>query len=53
MDEFFTTGLFLEVGLLVRDVLAGAAEVARWLARHRVLHERAPGSSSTRTPAPH
>jgi diguanylate cyclase (GGDEF)-like protein len=45
VDEFFTTGLFLEVGLLARarDNLEGAAEVARLPALHRVMHERAAG----------
>ena len=45
VDEFFTTGLFLEVGLLARarDDLAGAAEVALLPALHRVMHERAAG----------
>src|SRR6185369_5405801 len=45
VDEFFTTGLFLEVGLLsrAREDLAGAAEVARLPALHRVMHERAAG----------
>jgi diguanylate cyclase (GGDEF)-like protein len=45
VDEYFTTGLFLEVGLLsrARDDLPGAAEVARLPALHRVMHERAAG----------
>jgi two-component system cell cycle response regulator len=45
VDESFTTGLFLEVGLLsrARDDLEGAAEVARLPALHRVMHERAAG----------
>ncbi|MEP7049397.1 MAG: diguanylate cyclase [Pseudomonadota bacterium] len=45
VDEYFTTGLFLEVGLLARarDDLPGAAEVARLPALHRVVHERAAG----------
>jgi diguanylate cyclase (GGDEF)-like protein len=45
VDEFFTTGLFLEVGLLsrARQDLEGAAEVARLPALHRVMHERAAG----------
>src|SRR6478736_1383381 len=45
VDEFFTTGLFLEVGLLsrAREDLEGAAEVARLPALHRVTHERAAG----------
>ena len=45
VDEFFTTGLFLEVGLLsrARDDLDGAAEVARLPALHRTMHERAAG----------
>ena len=45
VNEFFTTGLFLEVGLLsrARDDLQGAAEVARLPALHRVMHERAAG----------
>jgi diguanylate cyclase (GGDEF)-like protein len=45
VDEFFTTGLFLEVGLLsrARDDLKGAAEVARLPALHRIMHERAAG----------
>jgi two-component system cell cycle response regulator len=45
VDEYFTTGLFLEVGLLsrAREDLLGAAEVARLPALHRVMHERAAG----------
>ncbi len=45
VDEYFTTGLFLEVGLLARarEDLSGAAEVARLPAVHRVMHERAAG----------
>lgn len=45
VDEYFTIGLFLEVGLLsrAREDLAGAAEVARLPALHRVMHERAAG----------
>jgi len=45
VDEFFTTGLFLEVGLLsrAREDLEGAGEVARLPALHRVTHERAAG----------
>ncbi len=45
VDEYFTIGLFLEVGLLsrARDDLNGAAEVARLPALHRVTHERAAG----------
>jgi diguanylate cyclase (GGDEF)-like protein len=45
VDEFFTTGLFLEVGLLsrARENLEGAAEVARLPALHRIMHERAAG----------
>jgi two-component system, cell cycle response regulator len=45
VDEFFTTGLFLEVGVLARarENLEAAAEVARLPARHRVMHERAAG----------
>ena len=45
VDEYFTTGLFLEVGLLsrAREDLPGAAEVARLPALHRVMHERAAG----------
>jgi diguanylate cyclase (GGDEF)-like protein len=45
VDEFFTTGLLLEVGLLARarENLEGAAEVARLPALHRVMHERAAG----------
>src|SRR4051812_17554245 len=42
VDEFFTAGLFLEVGLLARarDDLTGAARVARLPAMDRVLFER-------------
>jgi diguanylate cyclase (GGDEF)-like protein len=45
VDEFFTMGLFLEVGLLARarDDLERAAEIARLPALHRVMHERAAG----------
>src|SRR6187402_2739431 len=45
VDEYFTIGLFLEVGLLsrAREDLSGAAEVARLPALHRVMHERAAG----------
>jgi len=45
VDEFFTTGLFLEVGLLsrAREDLSGAAEVARVPSAHRIKHERAAG----------
>ncbi len=43
VDEFFTAGLFLEVGLLARarDDLASAARVARLPAMDRVVFERA------------
>lgn len=43
VDEFFTAGLFLEVGLLARarDNLQAAAKVARLPASDRVLFERA------------
>ena len=44
-DEFFTIGLFLEIGLLqsARDDLAGTADVARLPALHRPTYERACG----------
>jgi diguanylate cyclase (GGDEF)-like protein len=44
-DEFFTVGLFLEVGLLqgARDDIAAAADVARLPALHRPTYERACG----------
>ena len=43
VDEFFTAGLFLEVGLLARarDDLAAAGRVARLPAMDRVVFERA------------
>ncbi len=43
VDEFFTAGLFLEVGLLARarDNLEAAAKVARLPAADRVVFERA------------
>jgi diguanylate cyclase (GGDEF)-like protein len=43
LDIFFTTGLFLEAGLLARaaDDLQGAADVARIPSAARVIHERA------------
>jgi len=43
VDEFFTAGLFLEVGLLARarDDLSAAARVARLPAMDRVVFERA------------
>jgi diguanylate cyclase (GGDEF)-like protein len=43
VDEYFTAGLFLEVGLLARarDDLAAAARVARLPAMDRVVFERA------------
>jgi diguanylate cyclase (GGDEF)-like protein len=43
VDEYFTAGLFLEVGLLARarDDLAAAAKVARLPASNRVVFERA------------
>jgi diguanylate cyclase (GGDEF)-like protein len=43
VDEFFTAGLFLEVGLLARarEDLAAAARVARLPAMDRVVFERA------------
>lgn len=46
VDEYFTIGLFLEVGLLsrAREDLTGAAEVARLPALHRIMHERAAGA---------
>ncbi len=45
VDEFFTAGLFLEVGLLARarDDLAAAGRVARLPAVDRVVFERAEG----------
>jgi diguanylate cyclase (GGDEF)-like protein len=47
VDEFFTAGLFLEVGLLVRarDDLAAAARVARLPAADRAVFERAESGS--------
>jgi two-component system cell cycle response regulator len=44
-DEFFTTGLFLEIGLLqaARGDLARTADVARVPAAHRPTYERACG----------
>lgn len=47
VDEFFTAGLFLEVGLLAlaRDDLASAARVARLPAADRVVFERAQAGS--------
>ncbi|HEX4337000.1 MAG TPA: diguanylate cyclase [Polyangiaceae bacterium] len=44
-DEFFTIGLFLEIGLLqsARGDLAGTADVARLPALHRPTYERACG----------
>jgi diguanylate cyclase (GGDEF)-like protein len=47
VDEFFTVGLFLEVGLLVRarDDVAAAARVARLPALDRVVFERAEAGS--------
>jgi diguanylate cyclase (GGDEF)-like protein len=47
VDEFFTAGLFLEVGLLARarDDLAAAAKVARLPAADRVVFERAEAGS--------
>lgn len=44
-DEFFTVGLFLEIGLLqsARDDIAAAADVARLPAQHRTTYERACG----------
>jgi len=44
-DEFFTVGLFLEIGLLqsARDDIAAAADVARLPAQHRPTYERACG----------
>jgi two-component system, cell cycle response regulator len=46
VDEFFTAGLFLEVGLLARarDDLAAAGRVARLPAADRLVFERAEGS---------
>jgi diguanylate cyclase (GGDEF)-like protein len=45
LDEFFTTGLFLEIGLLqsARGDLAGTADIARMPAAHRPTYERACG----------
>ncbi|HEX7669569.1 MAG TPA: diguanylate cyclase, partial [Polyangiaceae bacterium] len=45
VDEYFTAGLFLEIGLLqsARGDLAGSAEIARMPAAHRVTYERACG----------
>jgi len=47
VDEFFTAGLFLEVGLLARarDDLKAAARVARLPAMDRVVFERAEGEA--------
>lgn len=47
VDEFFTAGLFLEVGLLARarDDLAAAGRVARLPAMDRVVFERAEAGS--------
>lgn len=47
VDEFFTAGLFLEIGLLMkaRDDLPSAARVARLPAADRVLAERAESGS--------
>jgi diguanylate cyclase len=47
VDEFFTAGLFLEVGLLARarDDLTAAARVARLPAIDRVVFERAEAGS--------
>jgi diguanylate cyclase len=47
VDEFFTAGLFLEVGLLARarDNLSAAAKVARLPAVDRVVFERAESGS--------
>lgn len=47
VDEFFTAGLFLEVGLLARarDDLGAAARVARLPAGDRVVFERAEAGS--------
>ncbi len=44
-DSYFTAGLFLETGLLVkaRDDLARAFEIARSPAAHRIVRERAAG----------
>jgi diguanylate cyclase (GGDEF)-like protein len=44
-DEFFTVGLFLEIGLLqsARGDLKGTADVARLPAQHRPTYERACG----------
>jgi diguanylate cyclase (GGDEF)-like protein len=45
VDEFFTAGLFLDVGLLqtARDDLHASAEIARMPSAHRVTCERAYG----------
>jgi diguanylate cyclase (GGDEF)-like protein len=45
IDEFFTTGLFLEIGLLqsARTDLAAAADIARMPAAHRPTYEKACG----------
>lgn len=45
VDDYFTTGLLLEAGLLARasDDLAGAAEIARCPASSRPVQERASG----------
>ncbi|MDF3066496.1 MAG: hypothetical protein K0R38_2097 [Polyangiaceae bacterium] len=47
VDEFFTAGLFLEVGLLARarDDLAAAGRVARLPAADRLVFERAEGGA--------
>lgn len=47
VDEFFTAGLFLEVGLLARarEDLSAAARVARLPAMDRVVFERAEGGN--------
>jgi diguanylate cyclase (GGDEF)-like protein len=46
LDEYFTAGLLLEIGLLVlaRDDMAAATEIALVPAPHRPLFERARGS---------
>ncbi len=45
LENYFTTGLFLEAGLLARAVadLPGAGDVARIPAAARVIHERSEG----------
>ncbi len=45
LENYFTTGLFLEAGLLARAAsdLAGAGEVARIPSTVRVIHERSEG----------